>query len=254
MYLSVSDLTTGYGRTQVLGKVSFSAQGGEFIALIGPNGSGKSTLIKAIATILDAWSGTITINDSLISAYSPNQLALLIGYVPQSFRFIPFTTVTDLALLGRKPHVTWSLSDRDLGIVQDAVTRMGISPLAAKFVDEISGGERQKAFIARALAQEPELFLFDEPTSSLDVKHQIEVCRIMQDVAHTEGKTVILAVHDLNLAYRFADRIVLLSEGSVIAEGEPDEVMTPRRIRDVYQIDIQFIDTGTGRYLIPVMA
>ncbi|HUL62060.1 MAG TPA: ABC transporter ATP-binding protein, partial [Methanocella sp.] len=164
MKVKVEGLGVNYGAHRALDAVSFAGSPGEVISVIGPNGSGKSTLIKCIAQIQRPRAGKVCFNDADAARLGPDEIARLIGYVPQNFHYLFFSTVMETVLLGRKPHIRWRITPRDLEIVQKALESMNIGAAAGKFMDQLSGGEKQKVYIARALAQEPELFLFDEPT------------------------------------------------------------------------------------------
>ena len=172
MELVLQDVTTAYGDKIALLNVSLKVTPGHIVALVGPNGSGKSTMIKTIATILKARSGTITIDGSDIYRIDPIDLASRIGYVPQQYTYTLYSTVFETVLLGRRPYIKWTVSEEELSRVQLALEEVDMAESAGRFMDQLSGGERQKVFIARALAQDPALYLFDEPTSALDIRHQ----------------------------------------------------------------------------------
>ncbi|MDD1728537.1 MAG: ABC transporter ATP-binding protein [Methanospirillum sp.] len=250
--LTVQDLSVKYGSTQVLNSVSFDLVPGEVICIIGPNGSGKSTLIKTLAGIISQKSGNIILNGKNISEYSKNAVAKTIGYVPQDFQYLTSASVLEAVILGRRPHVEWSLTEHDLVVVQGAMDRLAISHMAEKMLTELSGGERQRVFIARAIAQEPQIFLFDEPTSALDIRHQIDVFTMIRELSEQNNKSVLVAVHDLNFAYHYADRVMLVDNGDIVAIGTADEVMTEENIISVYGVPMQFITTEAGRYVLPI--
>jgi iron complex transport system ATP-binding protein len=252
MELNIDSLSVRYGPVPVLHQVTFSLNPGEVLCVIGPNGSGKSTLIKTLAGIIDREQGTISVNGTRLENYTRNAVAKMIGYVPQDFQYLTSATVLEAVLLGRRPHVQWSLSETDLSRVQEAMELLGIGAMASKMLTELSGGERQRVFIARTLAQEPELYLFDEPTSALDIKHQIEVFSLIRDIAGNRNRSVLVAVHDLNFAYHYADRVLLMDRGRIVGIGTPDQVMTEDTIITVYGVRMQFITTDAGRYVLPV--
>lgn len=252
MELVLKNVTCAYGDITIVKDVSFSVAPGQIIAIVGPNGSGKSTLVKTIATILTAKSGSITIDGTDIYRIDPIDLASRIGYVPQHFTFTLYSTVFDTVLLGRRPYIKWSVSEEELARVQAALEAVGMAGLAGKYMDRISGGERQKVFIARALAQDPALYLFDEPTSSLDIRHQLGVMETMQDLTVRRGVSAVIALHDLNLAYRYADAVVVLQGGTVVGYGRPEEVLDPDLIRAVYGVEVRIVDYGSGQFLLPI--
>ncbi|MEN6609436.1 MAG: ABC transporter ATP-binding protein, partial [Methanoregulaceae archaeon] len=182
MEIVIDRLCKDYDSTRVLDEISFSAGGGEIVALVGPNGSGKSTLIKTLASVHRQTSGTILIDGIDIDTIDPIDLAKMVGYVPQHFTYTLYSTVFETVLLGRRQHIKWSVSDEELTRVQQSLDALEMGDMAGKYMDQISGGERQKVFIARALAQDPQIFLFDEPTSALDIRYQIEVMETMRNV------------------------------------------------------------------------
>ncbi|AZV58489.1 ABC transporter ATP-binding protein [Clostridium sp. AWRP] len=236
MILSVKGLTFKYPSRSVLKDINFSVKKGECVAILGTNGAGKSTLLKCINHILKAQSGTVLIEGDEIFKLSPMKLAQRIGYVSQQQASVR-TTVFDSVLLGRKPYIKWNISKEDIEIVNKAVKTLGLEDYSLRYLDELSGGELQKVVIARALAQKPEVLLLDEPTSNLDLKNQLEVIRIIREIVNTQQIAAIMIVHDLNLAIRFADKFVLLKDGSIFAAGGR-EVMTPKNIESVYSVSV----------------
>ncbi|MDV0441222.1 ABC transporter ATP-binding protein [Methanorbis furvi] len=250
MKIDVVSLSQKYGNLQVLHDVSFTADAGEVVALLGPNGSGKSTLIKTIADILPPASGKILIDGADTAAIDPIDRAKLIGYVPQYFHYTPFTTVLDTVLIGRRPYMSWSVTDEDLIAVDKSLATMHVTDLADRFVNELSGGQRQRVFIARTLAQQPAFYLFDEPTSSLDLRHQLETASTMQKIVHEENSCMIIALHDLNLALRYTDKVVMLKDGSIYSCGTPEEVLTEEAVRDVYGVCAEIVENDHGRFIL----
>lgn len=251
MKLEIKNLSVAYGDTPVLRSLDVSAASGEVLGVIGPNGCGKSTFIKTLAGIIEPASGSVRIDDLDLVTLPKNEMAKRVGYVPQDFRQLASITVLDTVTIGRRPHVSWALTKKDFQIVDSAMRSLAILPLAQKRLDQLSGGERQKVFIARALAQQPSVYLFDEPTSALDIRHQIAVFRLIRSLAHDQGAAVLVVVHDLNFAQYYADRILLMKKGQVVAQGTPTEVMTRDAIRDVYGVDMRSIVTDSGSYILP---
>jgi len=252
MELVLRDVTTTYGDSVALSNVSMSVSPGQIVAVVGPNGSGKSTLIKTIATILKARSGTITIDGSDIYRIDPLDLASRIGYVPQQYTYTLYSTVFETVLLGRRPHIKWTVSEEELGHVQMALEEVGMAESAGRFMDQLSGGERQKVFIARALAQDPALYLFDEPTSALDIRHQLGVMETLRTITLERQASVVIALHDLNLAFRYADTVMILQNGTVAGLGRPKDVLDPNRIRAVYGVEIRIVENEFGQFLLPI--
>jgi iron complex transport system ATP-binding protein len=254
MELVLDNVSKAYGSITALDAISFSVGPGEIVALVGPNGSGKSTLIKAIATIHNTTGGTITIDGKDVREIDPVDLAMLLGYVPQSFSYTLYSTVFETVLMGRRRYIKWSVSDEELARVQRSLDALEMGDLAGKYINELSGGERQKVFIARALAQDPEVFLFDEPTSALDIRYQIEVMETMRRITRERNSSMIVAVHDLNLAYRYADAVVFLNRGKMAGYGKPQDILTPDCIRSVYGVDSFVIKNECGRFIVPFRA
>jgi iron complex transport system ATP-binding protein len=251
MDLVISHLGKVFGSHRVLDDISFTLGNGMILALVGPNGSGKSTLIKTITRIHDPTSGTVCIDHADIRAMNPVDLAMKIGYVPQHFTYTLYSTVFETVLLGRRRYIQWSVSDGELSRVQAALDAVGMGESAGQYMDLLSGGERQKVFIARALAQDPALFLFDEPTSALDIRYQIEVMETMRRITRGKGASMIIAIHDLNLAYRYADAVLVLDHGRMAGYGEPHAVLTPDCIRRVYGVDSFLVENEFGKFILP---
>jgi iron complex transport system ATP-binding protein len=243
-----------YGKHKALEDISFDVHPGEVLSIVGPNGSGKSTIIKCIAQVLNPTGGRILADGRDLSKIDLNEVAKLIGYVPQNFHYLFYSTVMETVLLGRKPHIKWKVSQHDLDIVQQALIDMNINEMAGKFMDELSGGEKQKVYIARTLAQQPQLYLLDEPTSNLDLKHQIEVLEINRRLTNEQGSSMVVALHDLNLAMKYSDRIVMLEKGRMYAYGKPEEVLTINNINNVYGVEALILDSAYGKYIVPVKA
>ena len=246
MNLHVSSLTQKYGSQTILHDLTFTAESGKITALLGLNGSGKSTLIKTIAGILPCPQNTIFADETDITAIHHAERARMIGYVPQHFHYTSFTTVLDTVLIGRRPYMSWSVSEEDLKAVDDAMTAMNVAELSTRYINELSGGQRQRVFIARALAQNPKFYLFDEPTSSLDLRHQLETLTVMRNLVQKNSSGMIVALHDLNLALHFADTIILLKDGNIIDTGSPDSVLTAERVAEVYGVKSEVISGNHG--------
>ena len=251
MELVVRNVSKDFDSRKVLDTISFSLSDGEILALVGPNGSGKSTMIKCLTQIHEQSEGSVTIDGEDIRKIDPTDLATKIGYVPQSFSYTLYSTVFETVLLGRRRYIKWSVSEEELSRVQQSLDALEMGHMAGHFMDQLSGGERQKVFIARALAQDPALFLFDEPTSALDIRYQIEVMETMRRITWQQKSAMIVAVHDLNLAYRYADTVLVLSRGRMVGYGKPDEVLTPECIREVYGVDSFTLENEFGKFIVP---
>lgn len=229
-----------YDRATVLDAVNLAAEPGEVVGLIGPNGSGKSTLLRTLYGALRPQAGLVTIDDIALAELGPRAIARQVAVVTQEAAGdLPFT-VSDIVLLGRTPHLSsfQRHSAHDRRVVAEAVERVGVGHLVDRVFSGLSGGEKQRVLIARALAQEASHLLLDEPTNHLDVRYQHEILRLVA----TLGMTAIIVLHDLNLAARYCDRLVLLDRGRVVATGPPRSVLVPQVIEPVYGITVEQIE------------
>lgn len=249
MKLEVKGLEFGYDSVPVLENVDLKVESGEILGVIGPNASGKTTLLKCIDGILNPQVGTVLIDGSEASKLSNEEMAKRFGYVPQADRESFPTTVFNTVLMGRKPHGSWKPSDSDLEVVSRIIEEFGLDDIAMRDIGEISGGQRQKVLIARALAQEPEVLLLDEPTSSLDLRHQLEVLNIVKEETGG-GISTAMAMHDLNLASRYCDKIVMLNGGKIFAAGG-GKILTPENIESVYGVKVSIEEKSKWRMVIP---
>ncbi len=247
MKLTINKLSFNYASTPILKDIELAVGLGEMLSIVGPNGSGKSTLLKCINRILKTKENTILVDDQDTCKMNLKQLAMLIGYVPQSSAStFPFT-VFDVVMMGRKPYIHWNVGERDNEIVAQMLDFLGINHLAMRHFNELSGGEQQKVIIARALAQQPKLMLLDEPTSSLDIKHQLEILCILRGLAQSGERSIIVSMHDLNLASRFSDQMLMLKKGCVYAVGTPEAVLTEANIETVYGVKVQVSTSVIGK-------
>jgi iron complex transport system ATP-binding protein len=242
--LEATGVAFAYGAIDALRGVSIRLFTGEVIALIGPNGSGKSTLIRTLVGALHPKAGEIKWDDKPLEKWSRRLLARNIAYLAQSPVFEPGQTVLEVLRLGRAPY--WRLfgieSPRDEQIVRDVARKLDLSPILGRSMDQISGGQRQMVFVARALVQEPRAILLDEPNTFLDLRHQVELMQLLRALAREQKVAVLMASHDLNLAAAYADQLVLLDRGAVVGEGKPSEVLDPRVIEEVYGVPMERID------------
>lgn len=252
MKLVVDDCSFSYSSQLVLDQISMQISKGEVVSIVGPNGSGKSTLLRCICRVLQPKGGVVYLNNQDVAHLKPRELARLLGYVPQSGAEVFPLTVYEAVLLGRKPYLSWGVGPKDREIVDRILRFMKIDEFALKYINEMSGGEKQRVLIARALAQEPEVLLLDEPTSNLDIKHQLEVLGLLQKFAREGGMTVIMVLHDLNLASRFSQKLVLISEGKVFASGPPAAVLNPANISAVYGVEADVDQNGLGIQVLPL--
>lgn len=243
------DLTLGYGDRTVVDGLSVSVPSGGFTVVVGPNACGKSTLLRGMARLLRPTSGAAYLDGKSIHTLPSREVAVKLGVLPQSPTAPEGITVTDLVGRGRSPHQGWfgRWSDADEQAVADAMRATDTLELADRCVDELSGGQRQRVWIAMALAQRTGVLLLDEPTTFLDVTHQVEVLDLLADLNRTEGTTIVAVLHDLNLAARYADHLVVLSEGKLVAEGAPRSVVTEELVRSVFAMPCRVIDDPVSR-------
>lgn len=225
---------------EVLKDIDFVVEDGQFMAILGNNGVGKSTMLKCFNKILTPDGGKVLMDGENLLKMPGREIAKRISFVAQN---VPNTqmVVRDVVMLGRKPYMKWGFSSEDMQIVNEAMERLNISHLQGRFLSQLSGGERQKVMLARALAQKPKILLLDEPTSSLDIQNQYQVLQIVRDVCDADGLTAIVVIHDLNLALRFCDRFVLLKNGQVYRSGGK-EILERQSLMDVYRVDAQVMD------------
>lgn len=254
--LSVKNVGYRVNGNSLLQEISLSARAGELVGLIGPNGAGKSTLLKLITGLLSATEGTITLAGAPLATYSRRQIAQNIAYVPQITALdFPFS-VRQIVLMGRNPYLgRFTLeTEHDRQIADRAMQRTQTSAFADRLVGTLSGGERQRVLIARALTQEPKLLLLDEPTANLDIQHQVRIFDLVVALVRQDGLAGIAAVHDLELAARFCDRLVLLHRGRICATGTPEDVLSAENIRTAYGIESRaYRDPVTGHLRLAVL-
>jgi iron complex transport system ATP-binding protein len=247
--IETQNLTFAYHKEYVLEALSLKFEPGKFSAVLGPNGSGKSTLIKCIDGILPVNSKSIFIDNRDITRLSGNERARLMGYVPQQENAVFSSTVYETVLMGRKPYIGWAPGKTDHKTVNSVIAELDLGNISHRYLNELSGGQRQRAIIGRALAQEPRVLLLDEPTANLDLKHQLEVMQILQELAN-KNMNVIIAIHDLNLAAMFCNNFVMLQNGALFAEGN-SSVITAETIRKLYGVEVKIIADNDKKMIIP---
>jgi iron complex transport system ATP-binding protein len=250
MRLIIDGIEFGYSSIPVLKDITLDANGPQLLSIIGPNGVGKSTLIHCINRILSPNKGTVMIDGDLVNDISLKDLAKKVGYVPYSANDTFPLSVVDTVLMGRHPHATYKSLDKDLDIVYDTLRLLDIEDLAMRNFDELSAGQHQKVMLARGLVQQPEILLLDEPTSNLDIKHQMEVTRILRDLSQEKNILIIMISHDLNIAAKYSDTMIMLNEGYIYAIGKPSEVITKENIKAVYDVDSEIIVSHNRPHLI----
>ena len=222
---------------EILSDISLRFESEKLTAILGPNGTGKTTLLKCMNGILLPTKGEVRFKGTNLSELTLLEIAKKITYVPQqTSNFFPIK-VLDCVLMGRYPYASGKYCLEDREIAFEIIEKMGLKDLAFRTLQEISGGERQRALIARALAQQPEMILLDEPTNNLDIKNQLLVLELLSHLTSKDGVSIVMTVHDLNLASMYADRIVMLNRAKVFIDGEPTEVLTEKTVREIYQVN-----------------
>lgn len=235
--LKVKNLSCGYDAREIIKNVSFSVKEGEFLGIIGPNGAGKTTLFRAITKVLNPWKGSILYKDKDIFEISPRDFARDVAVIPQILE-VPFAfSVEEFVLMGRFPHTGRfeGMGKRDYKVLEDALKLTDTSSLRERKTCELSGGEMQRVVLAQGFAQEPRLLLLDEPTSHLDIAHQVQVLDLIKKLQENRNLTVIVVLHDLNLAASYCDRLILLEEGTIFTEGPAENVLTYQNIEAIYK-------------------
>lgn len=250
MILEVNGVEFQYQSKEVLKDIKFHLKKNEILAILGPNGVGKTTLLKCMNAILKPKSGTILVDKEDVLKLEQIDIARRMGYVPQRCEPARLTAF-DAILLGRMPHIKWNIAPEDIMIVESTIKKLHLEEMALRYIDELSGGELQKVGIARAIAQDPKLLLLDEPTSSLDLKNQIEILNIIKDVVKNENVSAVMTMHDLNLAFRYSDKFLFLKNGTIFAAGSMDDI-TPQIIEEVYGVPVSIQNFQGVSVVIPV--
>ena len=259
--IKVENLRFGYPKNEVLKGINLTISDNELVCLLGINGAGKSTLLKCILGILKFQTGRISFDSALQTDMSGEAnlsnvinsgdntdtmaLARYMSYVPQSVKSSFSIDVYDTIMLGRRPYIGWNISQKDREIVSKTIEFLNLEKFAFRKLNQLSGGERQRVIIGKAIAQSPRLFILDEPTSDLDLKNQIQVMKKMRLLVSDSKspKSALVAIHDINMAARFADRILLMSDGEIVAEGTPRQVLTPENIQNVFGVTADVVDS-----------
>lgn len=249
MAIAANNLSHSFGEDLILRNVSFQVPKRDFFIIIGPNGSGKTTLMKIIAGILTSQNSELKILNRSINQYHRKALARTIAFVPQMlFVDFPFT-VTEIVLMGRSPYLgILGLEEKeDMKIARKAIAFTGLENLAHRKLDQLSGGEQQRVFIAKAICQEPDIILLDEPTASLDLAYQVRIMDLMEQLKTEKGITVVMVSHDVNLAAMYADHLLLLHKGQVLCQGLPDEVITYQTLEAAYGCTLLVDESPLGK-------
>ncbi|WP_069649119.1 ABC transporter ATP-binding protein [Caloranaerobacter ferrireducens] len=238
--IEVESLYFSYGDSLVLRDINFKIEKGEFVSIIGPNGSGKSTLLKNMISIYKPSRGLIKIDGKELGEYKAKELAKKVAIVPQDTNIAYDFSVFDVVMMGRNPYLGrfQKESYKDFQIVKDSLKLTDTLHLKDKSINQISGGERQRVIIARALAQQPEIILLDEPTSHLDINHQLEILSLLKKLNTEKNMTIVIVIHDINLATRYSNKMILLNKGEILSIGKPKEVITYENIEAAYNLNV----------------
>ena len=248
--MQVKNLCFRYkGAPEVLKDVSFTMEPGQFLAILGNNGVGKSTLLKCFNHILKPDAGSVLLDGEDLLAKSTREVAKRVAFVSQN---VPSTqmTVHDVVMLGRRPYMKWGFTEEDHKIVHEAMHRLDVEDMRGRFLSQLSGGEKQKVMLARALAQQPKVLLLDEPTSALDIQNQYQVLKMVRDICHNDNMIAVVVIHDLNLALRFCDRFLLLKDGEVYRHGDRS-ILDSEALKEVYGVDAKVVEVE-GRHMVLV--
>ena len=256
-YLEAQGLSCAYpnnGRYKVLDNINITLQPGELVGLIGPNGAGKTSLLRALARLLPSQNGQVLLNGRNIWDLSPRQVAQKIGRVPQSANMAWSYTVEHVVRMGRFPHRSWisPFNGEDTVAVENALTHLSLLTLRNRLLKTLSGGEQQRVLIARALAQEPTILLLDEPIANLDINHQHQALVMVQNLVQKYRLAALLAIHDLGLAARYCDQLILLNNGQILAQGTPEEVLRADYLRTVFGVETQLYRDPAGEWALTV--
>lgn len=239
MYFGFRNISVNYGKKEVLCNLSLDIPKGKVVTLIGQNGCGKSTLLKTVSKAVTPRQGEVVYLDKKLSAYPPKQLAQKIAYLSQVHESPPDIDVRTLVSYGRFPysHFGRGMTANDGEIIDRALALTGLEHLKDRILATLSGGERQRAWIAMTIAQEPEILILDEPTTYLDVSYQVEVLELVRRLNRDLGITIVMVLHDINLAARYSDRLAAIRGGTLFTEGTPDDIVTGENLRDIFEIE-----------------
>lgn len=245
--IQVRSLSKLYGKKSVVEDVTVNIQRGQITSFIGPNGAGKSTLLSMVSRLLDADTGEVLIDNSDVRRMKSNEFAKLVSILKQSNYMNVRLTIRELVSFGRFPYSQGRLTEEDEKMVDQAIDYMGLGDMQNQYLDELSGGQRQRAFIAMVIAQDTEYILLDEPLNNLDMKHSVQIMKILRRLVDELGKTVVIVLHDINFASVYSDRIVALKDGKVVKEGPTQEIIQSPALKEIYDMDIPIQEMNNCR-------
>lgn len=252
MSLQISDLSFSYKNKCILHDINFAVSRGTVCSILGANGAGKSTLLKCMNGILRPHPGTVHLDHCDLQQLTQKQRAKLIGYVPQSTHIQESgLNAWEIVLSGRVPHIEGKLKAEDHDIAADAMKAMSLEAYALQLPGQLSGGEQQRVLIARALAQQPEIMLLDEPTSNLDLRFQLETMELLKQLSEQRQMTILTIIHDVNMAVAYSEQIVLLKDGTIYFSGDACDAIQPQSIGDIYEVEAFFTEIESKQYIIP---
>jgi len=245
--VDVKSITKKYGNKKVVDGVSLKIKKGKITSFIGPNGAGKSTVLSMISRLITADEGEVLIDNKDLKNCKSNDLAKKISILKQSNHISVRLTVRELVSFGRFPYSQGKLTKKDWQYVNEAISYMELEDMQDKFIDQLSGGQRQRAYIAMVIAQDTEYILLDEPLNNLDMKHSVQIMKVLRRLVDDLGKTVVIVIHDINFASCYSDYIVALKDGKVIKEGSTNEIMRPSVLKEIYDMDINIEDINDNK-------
>ena len=237
--IQVLGLSKIYGKKEVVSDVNVNIKRGKITSFIGPNGAGKSTLLSMVSRLLDADTGKVLVDNTNVSKMKANDFSKQVSILKQSNYMNVRLTIEELVSFGRFPYSKGRLTKEDHDKVNEAIDYMGLEDLHHSYMDELSGGQRQRAFIAMVIAQDTEYILLDEPLNNLDMKHSVQIMKILRRLVDDLGKTVVIVLHDINFASVYSDRIVAMKDGRVIKDGLTEEIISSESLKEIYDMDIQ---------------
>ncbi|MCM3638371.1 ATP-binding cassette domain-containing protein [Sporosarcina luteola] len=236
--IQVRELSKFYGKKAVVEKVNVNIHRGKITSFIGPNGAGKSTLLSMVSRLIDADTGEVLVDDHLVNKMKSNEFSKRVSILKQSNFMNVRLTIRELVSFGRFPYSRGKLNSEDLRIIEQAMEYMGLMEMQHEYMDELSGGQRQRAFIAMVIAQDTDYILLDEPLNNLDMKHSVQIMKILRRLVDDLGKTVVIVLHDINFASVYSDRIVALKDGRVVKDGLTNEIINSDALKEIYDMDI----------------